>query len=90
MSLASRESMPYPMPLTFQLQPDRHVLLFTIALSAFTGIVFGLVPALQATHVDLTPALKEGGNVRLPRFRRLSLRNCLVLSEVAGSIWPCC
>jgi predicted permease len=86
MSLASRESMPYPMPLTFQLQPDRQVLLFAIALSAFTGIVFGLVPALQATHVDLTPALKEGGNVHLPRFRRLSLRNCLVLSEVAGSL----
>ncbi len=86
MSLASRETMPYPMPLTFRLQPDGHVLLFTIALSAFTGIVFGLVPALQATHVDLTPALKEGGYVRLPRFRRLSLRNCLVLSEVAGSL----
>jgi len=86
MSLASRESMPYPMPLTFQLQPDGHVLLFAIALSAFTGIVFGLVPALQATHVDLTPALKEGGNVHLPRFRRLSLRNGLVLSEVAGSL----
>ena len=86
MSFASREKMPYPMPLTFQLQPDGHVLAFTIALSAFTGIIFGLIPALQATRVDLTPALKEGGYIRLPRFRRLSMRNCLVLSEVAGSL----
>jgi len=86
MSLASQEKMPYPMPINFQLEPDGHVLLFTIALSAFTGLIFGLVPALQATHVDLTPALKEGGYVRLPRFRNLSLRNGLVLAEVAGSL----
>ncbi len=86
MSLASREKMPYPMPLTFQLQPDKTVLLFTIALSAFTGLIFGLAPAIQATRIDLTPALKDGGNAWLPRFRRLSLRNCLVLSEVSGSL----
>ncbi len=86
MRLASQVKMPYPMPLTMRLEPDGRVLLFTIALTAFTGVAFGLLPALQATRADLTPALKEGGAVRLPRFRRLSLRNVLVFSQVAGSL----
>ena len=76
----------FPMPLTLHLEPDGRVLLFTLLLTAFTGLAFGLAPALQATRTDLTPALKEGGNVRLPRFRRLSLRNVLVMSQVAGSL----
>src|SRR5262249_26688514 len=57
-----------------------------ICLTFFTGLAFGLVPALQATRTDLTPALKEGGNVRIERFRRLSLRNLLVVSQVTGSV----
>jgi len=86
MRLASQEKMVFPMPLTINLEPDGRVLLFTLVLTAFTGLAFGLAPALQATRTDLTPALKEGGNVRLPRFRRLSVRNLLVMSQVAGSL----
>jgi len=86
MRLASQIQLPYPMPLTFNLEPDGRVLLFTLALTVFTGLAFGLVPALQATRTDLTPALKEGGNVRLRRYRRLSLRNLLVVSQVAASL----
>jgi len=88
MRLASRESAwrAFAMPLTLHLEPDGRVLLFTLLLTAFTGLAFGLAPALQATRTDLTPALKEGGNVRLPRFRRLSVRNLLVMSQVAGSL----
>jgi predicted permease len=86
MRLASREKLPYPMPLTFHLEPDTRVLLFTIALTLFTALAFGLVPALRATSVGIAPALKEGGDVRLHRFRRVSLRNVLVVSQVAGSL----
>jgi predicted permease len=86
MNLNSQTSLPYPMPLQFDLRPDGTVLLFTIGLTIFTGLVFGLVPAWQTTRADLNPALKEGGNVQLSRLRRLSLRNALVLSEVAGSL----
>jgi predicted permease len=78
--------MPYAMPITINLEPDGRVLIFTLGLTILTGLAFGLLPALRATRTDLTPALKEGGNVRLPRFRRLSLRNMLVLSQVAGSL----
>jgi predicted permease len=83
---ASRVKMPYAVPINLDLAPDGRVLLFTFCLVAFTGIAFGLLPALQATRADLTPALKEGGNVRIQRFRRLSLRNLLVVSQVAGSL----
>ncbi|HXB67489.1 MAG TPA: ADOP family duplicated permease [Candidatus Acidoferrales bacterium] len=86
MHVASQEKLPFPMPLHFQLEPDLRVLLFTLGLTAFTGLAFGFIPAWRATRTDLTPALKEGGNVQLRRFRRLSLRNALVLSQVAGSL----
>ena len=86
MSLASRGTWPYPMPMRFYLDPDLRVFFFTLALTAFTALAFGLAPALQATRADLTAALKEGGTVQLRRFRRLSLRNLLVVSQVAGSL----
>ena len=54
---------------------DGAYLLFTLGLTVFTGLAFGLMPAFRATRTDLTPALKEGGNVRLRGYRRLSLRN---------------
>ncbi|HTS27696.1 MAG TPA: ABC transporter permease [Bryobacteraceae bacterium] len=86
MHLASRETIVFYVPVTFTLGPDHRVLLFTVGLTAFTGLAFGLLPALQATRPDLSVALKEGGNVNLRRFGRLSLRNLLVLSQVAGSL----
>jgi predicted permease len=82
----SQARMPTPMPMTWHLQPDLRVLLFALALTVLTGLAFGLAPALQATRMDLTPALKEGGNVRFRRHRRLSLRNLLVVQQVAGSL----
>jgi predicted permease len=86
MRLASGETIPSPMPITFNLTPDWRVLIFCLGLTAFTGFAFGLLPALQATRPDLTAALKEGGNLRLPKFGRLKMRNVLVLSQVAGSL----
>src|SRR5215207_10519531 len=49
---------------------DMRVLGFTLALSALTGVLFGLAPALQASRPDLVPALKDE-TVALGRGRRL-------------------
>ena len=38
---------------------DWRILAFTIAITCATGILFGLAPAIEATGVDITPALKE-------------------------------
>jgi hypothetical protein len=85
-NMSSQVHYPYPMPVAFDIRVDLGALLFTIGLSLITGIVFGLVPAWQATGAGITPALKEGGAVRIRRFRRLTPRNILVLCQVAGSL----
>jgi putative ABC transport system permease protein len=64
---------------------DVRVLGFTLALSALTGVLFGLAPALQASRPDLVPALKDE-TVSLDRGRRFSMRNLLVVAQVALSL----
>jgi predicted permease len=82
----SQLRMPFPMPVRYDFEPDVRVLLVTLVITLATGIAFGVIPARQATRTDLTTALKEGGDVRLRRHRRLSLRNLLIVSQVAGSL----
>jgi len=87
MHAMAQQKMPwYPMPVGYDFQPDGRVLLFALALMIFTGLAFGLAPALQATRTDILPALKEGGTVLIRRHRRLSLRNLLIVSQVAGTL----
>jgi hypothetical protein len=86
MHMASHIPWPLQWPITFRLEPDGRVLLFSLALTAFAGLALGLLPALQATRPDLTCALKEGGNFRLRRFRRLSSRNALMVFQMAASL----
>ncbi|HET8773699.1 MAG TPA: ABC transporter permease [Thermoanaerobaculia bacterium] len=64
---------------------DGRVLLFTTVLSIFTGIAFGLAPAISASRPNLTEALKEGtrGSTEGKRNR---LRSVLVVSAVAMSL----
>ncbi|MEK6286963.1 MAG: ABC transporter permease [Acidobacteriota bacterium] len=65
---------------------DGRVLAFTFALSLATGVIFGLAPALQASRPDLVPALKDEVSVVAQGRRRLSLRNLLVVAQVALSL----
>ena len=64
---------------------DGRVLLFTTVLSIFTGVAFGLAPAISASRPNLTEALKEGtrGSTEGKRNR---LRSILVISAVALSL----
>ena len=74
---------PYDIPRE-QIGLDGRVLAFTIAVSLLTGIVFGLLPAFQASRPDLNDALKEGGlRAGLQRGRT---RNLLVVAELALSL----
>jgi predicted permease len=68
------------------LHPDFRVLLFTIAVSLVTGIVFGLAPAIQASRPDLVVELKEKTSAPTGSNRLFSLRNLLVASQVALSL----
>ncbi len=61
---------------------DGRVLLFTFAVSTLTGIVFGLIPAWNATGVNSGQVLKEGGRgAAMPGRHRL--RSSLVVIEIA-------
>ena len=86
MRWASRMKMPLPIPISFDMNPDVRVLMFTLALTVFTGLAFGLAPALETTRADLAPALKQGSDIQLRRHRRWSLRNGLVLCQMAASL----
>ena len=73
---------PAQMALLTSLKLDLRILLFTLALSLLTGIIFGLVPALQSAKVDLNNALKQ--STRVTSSGRL--RSALIVFEVALSI----
>src|SRR2546429_8937526 len=65
---------------------DRWVLGFTLLLSLLTGLLFGLAPAIQASKLDLVPALKDSVEISNRLVRRFSLRDMLVVSQVALSL----
>jgi len=64
---------------------DVRVLGFTFGLSLLTGIVFGLVPAMRATRLDLTPALKDTGRSSSAAARSW-LSKSLVVVQVSVSV----
>jgi predicted permease len=75
-----------PLPLNIEFHTDWRVLSFTILLSIIAGVVFGLVPALQASKRELVPALKDHIVEFSNRRKVLSLRNALVIGQVSISI----
>ncbi|HEV1286459.1 MAG TPA: ABC transporter permease [Bryobacteraceae bacterium] len=65
--------------------PDWRVLGFTVGISLLTGIIFGLVPALQATRPDLAPTLKDEVGA-ITSTASIGLRKTLVVAQVMLSL----
>jgi putative ABC transport system permease protein len=65
---------------------DGTVLVFTFGVSLLTGIIFGLVPAIQISRSSLSESLKEGGRGSTGGRRSQRARSGLVVSEIALSV----
>jgi putative ABC transport system permease protein len=77
--------LPEGAPRLEQIGIDYRVLTFALGVSALTGVLFGIVPALQASKLDVTSALKEGGR-GADGHRRTTARSLLLIGEVALSL----
>ena len=62
---------------------DLMVVAFTMTVSLATGVIFGLIPALQSSRTDLTTTLKESAGRSGTGFRQNKVRSALVVVEVA-------
>jgi len=71
--------------LVLDMKIDLRVLGFTMAVSLATGLLFGLAPAVRATAVDLTPALKDNSR-SVTRGSRSLLSKSLIIAQVAMSL----
>jgi putative ABC transport system permease protein len=77
-----------PASLQLNLQPDARVLGFTLGVTLVTAILFGLIPSLYVTRLDLSPVLKSA-TLRMPGeslSRRLPVGKSLVVVQVAVSL----
>jgi putative ABC transport system permease protein len=63
-----------------------YVLLFSLAVSMLTGILFGLAPALRSSRPDLVNTLKDGGSGATGGSRAQAMRNWLVVAEISLSV----
>jgi len=77
-------TLPGTLPRSNEVSLDSRVLLFTMALSLFVGIAFGLAPALKTSRMNLQEILKEGG--RSSSASRHRLQGVFVAGEVAMAL----
>jgi putative ABC transport system permease protein len=74
------------LPRLQEIRLDYWALGFTLLLTLMTGVIFGLIPALQTVKIDLHTSLKAGGRTAVSRKGRSRLRGALVIAEVALSL----
>nr|MBA2431625.1 ABC transporter permease [Chthoniobacterales bacterium] len=77
-----------PVPLAIDPSPDLRVLLFAFLLAIVSGVVFGLVPALQTARRDLNEGLREraASGSSGSSGSRWNIRNLLVVAQIALSL----
>ncbi|MGE0128236.1 MAG: ABC transporter permease [Blastocatellales bacterium] len=74
---------PANIPRLDNIRLDGRVLGFTVGLSLLTGLIFGLAPALQTSHLELGETLKEGGRTGAGGSRAQRIRSAFIVAEVA-------
>jgi putative ABC transport system permease protein len=74
---------PSRLPRVQELGIDANVVLFTLAIAVVTGVVFGLVPALQSGRANLVGGLKDGSRTGTADKRGQIVRRSLVIGEIA-------
>jgi putative ABC transport system permease protein len=74
---------PAILPRASEIAVDLRVVAFTAAIAVFTGLLFGMAPALHMARTDLIAALREGARGNAIGFRRNRLRSALVMGAVA-------
>ena len=82
--LLARMPLPVNMPLELDFSPDARVLAFTLVVSLATGVVFGLVPALQSARVDINARLRNDSAGA--GSRRSTAQNVLIAGQMAVSL----
>lgn len=85
MTLFRQIELPTEPPLLLAFQMDRRALFFSLAVAVASAVIFGLVPAIQATRSDLTAVMRAGDSVAPGRRRRWG-RVILVGGQVAISV----
>lgn len=81
----SRLELPLPIDLALDLAVDGRVLVFTLAVSMLTALLFGLAPALSLVRADLATAMRESAAVTGGRRQR-RLAGAFVIAQVALSL----
>lgn len=74
---------PFSFPSEADIRMDSRVLVFLAAAAIFTGVAFGLMPALQASRGDVNESLKEGGRASSAGRASIRLRHAFVIAQVA-------
>jgi len=77
---------PVDLPINLAVQTDRTVLLATLAISIFTGVLFGALPALRASGINPAAVLKEETNTAAGGRSKARLTSALVVAQISLSL----
>lgn len=78
--------LPTSLPLYIVARPDLRVLMFTLAVTLLSGVVFGVAPALHALQSDVNSTLKGGESPQSRKRRLFHGRNALVVTQIGISM----
>ncbi len=77
---------PHVLPGVFEIGVDGRILLFSVAISVGTGVLFGFAPAISAARADLHGALKDRGRGGTGGRASEQLRHVLVVAQVSLAV----